>query len=447
MDVKIPVLAENVTSGIVVKLFVSQGDDVKQGDDLLELETEKAVAAIPAPATGKINTIHVKEGDSVKVGQTVITLAEAGEKAPAAAPSVAPATPKPQAAPAPAAPAPLPEIPAQKGSLQPAGVPPPAPPSIRKAAHQLGLDLSRIRGSEHGGRITWDDVKNYIQTLERIAFAPKEGGAAAVPSARKAAPEPVDFSKWGPVRVQPMSTLRKKISEKMAESWTTVPHVTQFDEADISVPQRLIETHGPAYQKQGARLTLTAVILKALAGHLKKHPIFNASINEAAGEIVFKDYCHLGLAVDTEQGLIVPVLRDVDKKSLLELSKQIQDLAARTRERKIALDELMGGTFTVSNQGGIGGGHFTPIIRTPEVAILGVGRAVERPVARKAKIEVRPILPLALSYDHRLIDGASAARFIKEFVQALENFEESAVAIGGDKGKKTQQGTAVKGKK
>jgi len=224
-----------------------------------------------------------------------------------------------------------------------------------------------------------------------------------------------------------MSALRQAISKKMTASWATVPHVTQFDEADATALMGLKQQHEAAYEQRGATLTLTSFVVAALVDVLKRHPIFNASLDEAAGAIVYKQYYHVGVAVETEQGLIVPVLRNVDKKTMLELTKELQELAERTRQRKITLEELQGGTFTISNQGGIGGGHFTPIINIPEVAILGIGRGMLKPVVRKEQLETRLMLPLALSYDHRVIDGANAARFLRDLAQALEQFPEGKV--------------------
>jgi pyruvate dehydrogenase E2 component (dihydrolipoamide acetyltransferase) len=229
--------------------------------------------------------------------------------------------------------------------------------------------------------------------------------------------------------MQKMTTLRRTISSRMVESWTRVPHVTQFDEVDVTRILALRKAHAPLYEQQGAKLTLTSFALRAVTQALKLHPLMNASLNEAAGELVFKQYYHIGLAVDTEHGLIVPVIRDVDTKSLKQLSIEVQQLADRARQRKLALEEMQGGTFSISNQGGIGGGAFTPIINAPEVAILGMGRSVARPVVREGRIVERTILPLGLSYDHRVIDGANAARFMVDLVRAFEQFDEETVKI------------------
>ncbi len=226
-----------------------------------------------------------------------------------------------------------------------------------------------------------------------------------------------------------MSQLRKVISRRMVENWNAIPHVTQFDEADITSLLELRKKYVAAYEQKGARLTLTTFVLKAVVATLKKHPIFNSSLDEVSEEIVYKEYYHIGIAVDTEAGLIVPVIRDVDKKSMVELSKELEELAKKARDRKVTADELKGGTFTISNQGGIGGAHFTPIVNKPEVAILGLGKGALKPVVRNGQIEPRMMLPLGLSYDHRVIDGGAAARFTVDFLQALENFQDGEAKI------------------
>jgi pyruvate dehydrogenase E2 component (dihydrolipoamide acetyltransferase) len=271
------------------------------------------------------------------------------------------------------------------------------------------------------------DLRGYIERLQKLASRPK--GTPAPAETKTAPAEAVDFSQWGVVSRKPVSQLRSVIARRMSESWRAVPRVTQFDEADITGLMELRKKHQSAYEAKGARLTLTPLALKAVVSTLKKHPIFNSSLDESAGELVFKQYYHIGVAVDTEAGLLVPVLRDVDKKDLLQLSREVEDLAARARERKLSLEEMKGGTFTISNQGGIGGGHFTPIVNSPEVAILGLGRGGLKTVVKDKQIQQRLMLPLAISYDHRVIDGGVAARFSVDLVQALENFGEADVKI------------------
>ena len=413
-------------------LFVKEGDLVTKGQTLLELENEKAVAPIPSPTEGRVASIRVKPGDKINVGQVILTLSSAtAAAAPAAStPSSAEAkSARPdRPAPAPAESAAPTRVSAPEPVLSPdrpsakAGFPPPAAPSIRQLAKELGIDLTRVQGSEAGGRIVLEDVRNYIQRLQQLAFQPKAAPAAP------AVAEPIDFAKWGPVSTKPISGLRQVISRRMLESWTTIPHVTQFDDADVTGLMELRKKHAAAFEAQGARLTVTSFVVKAVATLLKKHPLFNASLDEGQQGIVFKQYYHIGLAVDTEAGLVVPVLRDADSKSLVQLSKEIQELADKARDRKLSAEEMKGGSFTISNQGGIGSAHFTPIINKPEVAILGVGRGRVQPVVREQAIVPRQLLPLGLSYDHRLIDGAAAARFMVDLVQALENFPESAIS-------------------
>ena len=274
------------------------------------------------------------------------------------------------------------------------------------------------------------DLRAYIQKLQSAAVRAKSAPAASAPGApAKPAAEQIDFSKWGPVTKKSVTPLRQVIARRMWESWNAIPHVTQFDDADFTKLNELSKKFAAAYEAKGAKLTLTPLVLKAVAEMLKKHPIFNSSLDEVANEIVLKEYIHVGIAVDTEAGLIVPVIRDVDKKSVLDLAKELEVLAQKARDRKVSGDELKGGTFTISNQGAIGGAHFTPIVNKPEVAILGLGRGVMKPVVRDGKVEVRMMTPLGLSYDHRVIDGGAAARFIVDLVAALQDFKEEAVKL------------------
>ena len=413
MDVRLPRLGEGADSGTVVKILVKEGEQVKQDQPILELENKKAVAPIPSSASGTVTRIHVKEGEKVSVGQVLLSLSE--EAAPGSSAGVAQEAPEAEAARQEA----LGTEEAEE-AVPPGGGTPAASPSVRKLARELGIDLARVRGTERGGRITLTDVRRYTQ---RLQAGTTSTGAPGV------APEQIDFSKWGPVTAKPLSALRATVSRRMSASWTTIPHVTQFDEADITELMALKQRYDPRYEQRGAKLTLTSFILKALASILRQHPIFNASLDEAGGQIVFKQYYHIGIAVDTEAGLMVPVIRDVDKKTMLQLSLEIQQVAEKARQRTVTMEDLRGGTFTVSNQGGIGGGHFTPIINRPEVAILGVGRGVRKPVVREQQVEPRVLLPLALSYDHRVIDGADAARFITALVADLERFPESEVTL------------------
>jgi pyruvate dehydrogenase E2 component (dihydrolipoamide acetyltransferase) len=424
MDVKLPKLGEGADSGVVVNIFVKEGDTVASGQAIIELENEKAVASIPSTAAGKVEKIFVKNGDRVSVGQRLITVS--GESQPSPAPSAAPkpAAKKPSA-PAPAEPEEAEEeaIPENEDDI--VNPEPVASPSLRRMARELEIDLRKIRGSEHGGRIVAADVRNYIHRL--MAAAAKAKGKPGAPA--KPAAEPINFAQWGPVVKRPLTPLREVIARRMQESWNSVARVTQFDEADCTALNDLRKKFGAAYEAKGAKLTLTPLILKAVVSTLQKYPIFNSSLDEAANEIVVKEYYHLGIAVDTDQGLMVPVIRDADRKSVLDLAKELEQLAAKARERKISIEEMKGGTFTISNQGAIGGGHFTPIVNKPETAILGLGRGAMKPVVRGDKIEARMMTRMALSYDHRVIDGGSAARFMVDLVKAIESFDEQLVKI------------------
>lgn len=425
MDVKLPRLGEGADSGIVVNILVSEGDQISQDQTILELENEKAVAPIPSPAAGKVQKIHVKEGDEITVGQLLISLSEAGEAQPAKAKPTAAAA----AAPAPAA-AEGKQTPAPAGEYRyesKSAAPPPTSPSIRKTARELGIDLTRVQGSAAGGRITLADVKAYIERLQQIAFGGKPAAEARPPQPW----ESIDFSKWGPVSKKPISPLRRTVAERTSDAWATVPHVFQFAEADITSLMELRKKYAPQYEKKGARLTLTALALKAALKPLRKFPIFNASLDERSHETVYKEYYHIGVAVDTESGLIVPVIKDVDKKRLLDISKELAELAERTRLRKVSLEELQGGTLTLSNLGGIGGSYFTPIIYKPQSAVIGLAQGAWKAVVRDGKVEPRLMLPVTVSYDHRLIDGADGARFIRELVDALENFKEAEFKLEG----------------
>lgn len=442
MDIKLPNLGEGADSGTVVSVFVKEGDVIAKDQPILELENEKAVATIPSTGAGKVSKLYVKTGDKISVGHRLLTLADGNggppaataprvteQKAPAAEPR-APSEPRSEAQQT-VAPAEEHREPAEHQT--PAsipGIPIPAAPSLRKAARDFGLDLTRVRGSGRGGRILLEDVRAYIQRLQRLASEPRPAQAAAAP--QQPAPKPVeriDFSKWGSVTKQPLTPLRQVIARRMSENWNAVPHVTQFADADITQLNALRKKHAGAYEKAGAKLTLTCFAIKAVVDTLKKHPVFNSSLDEVGQELVLKQYYYIGIAVDTDAGLIVPVIRNADQKNLLALAKELEELAAKARDRKVSGEDLKGGTFTISNQGGIGGAHFTPIVNKPEVAILGLGRGAMQPLVRNDKIEPRLVMPIGLSYDHRVIDGGLAARFTVDLVQAFEQFREEDVKL------------------
>lgn len=432
-ELKLPDLGDNVASAVVVGVLVKEGDKLEAGAPFLELETDKAVVEVPAPSGGTVEKVLVKPGDEVKSGQVVVTL---GDGAPAAAPAPAKSEPDPAPAPEaakpaseepkPAAPAPQPApqaapAPAKAPSPQPAPAPGtrkliPAAPSVRRLARDLGVDLMQVVGSGPAYRISEGDVRRFAEG--GAAPAAPAGAPAAVP-----APALPDFGKFGPTRREAMSGIRRATVRSMAQAWSLVPMVTQFDKADVTEMEALRKKYGPRAEKKGGKLTMTAILLKVAAAALKAFPKFNASIDTASNEVVFKDYIHIGVAVDTPTGLLVPVIRDVDKKGVIQLGLELGEIAAKARDRKLTPEEMQGASFTISNLGGIGGTGFTPIVNWPEVAIMGVSRSSMEPVwnAEKGEFEPRNIMPFSLTYDHRLIDGADAARFCRFVAEMLED--------------------------
>ncbi|BDG20542.1 2-oxo acid dehydrogenase subunit E2 [Thermus thermophilus] len=413
MEVKLPELGDNVTQATVVGVLVKEGDRVEPGQPLLELETDKAVVEVPAEAGGVVKRVLVKVGDEVRPGQPFLELAEAegGAEAPPLKAEERPEAPAPKAEEAPrpapkeAPPAPQ-EAPSERRLI-------PAAPSIRRLARELGVDLTRLRGTGLAGRITEEDV--------RRAAGLGEAAPAALPAAP--APRLPDFTKWGPVRREPMSGVRKATVRSMSQAWSQVPMVTHFDEADITELEALRKRYAKRAEERGFRLTLTAFLLKALALTLKAFPKFNASLDPEKGEVIYKDYIHIGVAVDTPHGLLVPVIRHVDQKGILRLAEELQEISEKARERKLAPEDMQGGTFSLSNLGGIGGVGFTPIVNWPEVAILGVSRSQTKPLWDPGKEAFVPrlVMPFSLTYDHRLIDGADAARFCRHLAGILED--------------------------
>ena len=425
MDVRFPKVGEGADSGKVVSVLVKVGDTISAGQTILELESEKAIAPIPSPAGGKITAISVKEGDTITVGAVLLSLeGDGGAAAPASAPAKKASAPK-------AARAAVVED--DDDDILPAateddGPVPAASPYVRKVARELGIPLSRVRGSASGGRVVIEDLARYVGKLE--AKVARAGKYAEGPQGLSFPLVNQDFAVYGPVTSEPLTQLRKVISARMVENKVTLPHVTQFADADMSGIEALRAQFKADYEKAGAKLTPTPFLIKALVNTLQQHPKFNASLQEVAETLIIKHYYHIGIAVDTDAGLLVPVLRDADKKSLLQIAKELSEIAGQARDRKLSPDSMKGGSFTVSNQGAIGGAHFTPIINKPEVAILGLGKTSLKPVVTaEGKIEARPILPLTISYDHRVIDGGSAARFTVDLVKAIETFPASAVKL------------------
>ena len=445
-QITLPELGENVTAGDLVKVLVKVGDQIQKDQAILELETDKATVEVPSPEAGTVQEVLVKAGQKIKVGQPLLTLsggpasgatqekageppadssaiktpAEAAEEPgemPAAtgAPSASRQSPVPAQAQRPAANLAVMPSPRKPGGRSPADVA--APPSVRQLAREIGVDITEIEGTGPGGRITFDDVKRHARESRIHAAA---GAAGAIPQI--ALP---DFSKWGEIERQSMNAVRRATARQMQYAWT-IPHVTQNDKADITALEQLRQRFSPRAERMGGKLTTTAVALKIVAGALKVFPKFASSIDASAEEVIFKKYIHVGVAVDTERGLMVPVIRDVDKKNILELSVELAQTAEKARNRKLGPQDLEGGVFTITNLGGIGGTFFSPIINAPQVAILGIARAQFEPLYRPGadgtpgQFEPRLMLPLSLSYDHRIIDGADAARFLRWLAEAFE---------------------------
>ncbi len=443
-DVTLPDISENVDSGEVIAVLVSVGDVVEKDQPVVELETEKAAFEVPAPERGRVTEIAVEQGQTVKVGEVLVRLETDTEAATEAPPQEKPrAEAKPPARePEERVPAPVraeraparptaPERPVERKPApeeQPPAAPPeekrkpaaevPAAPSVRQLARELGIDISEVSGTGPGGRVTPDDVKQYARSL--ISGQPTPAKAPAGAPAREAVRPLPDFSQWGDVERQPMSKTRRTIADTLSYGWTHIPHVTQFDRADITDLETFRKAHTAEVENAGGKLSVTSILVKLVAAALKAFPQFNASLDSERDELVLKKYYHIAVAVDTDRGLLVPVIRDVDKKGLTEVSVDLAQLAARARNKQIMPDELMGGCFTVSNLGGLGGTNFAPVVYWPQVAILGVSRAAWEAVPRGEAVQKRLILPLSLSYDHRVIDGADGTRFLHWLAQALE---------------------------
>ena len=450
IDVTLPELGENIAAGDVLRVLVKPGDILVKDQPVLELETDKATIEVPSSVSGQVKEVKVKVGENVKVGQAILSVegdaAAASKPTPAPEQAATPATPSAPEPPAPptssaqtaqakavsldeedtrpvAPPSPSQKVvdinrgvrhaaesPAREGPLAPAA------PSVRRMARELGVDVNQVPGSGPGGRISIDDVKAFTKRLViDVSSGRTSGGAVAT--------EPLpDFARWGAVDRQQMKAVRKKTAEHLAAAWAAVPHVTQHDFADITGLEELRKKYAKPVEGAGGNLTVTSIAVKVIASALKVFPQFNCSIDVAANELVFKKYVHIGIAVDTDRGLLVPVIRDADAKSITQISVELSQLSEKARNRKLTLDEMQGGCFSISNLGGIGGSFFTPIVNIPEVAILGISRAKMEPVYSRDSGQFSPrlMLPLSLSYDHRVIDGADGIRFLRWVVEAFE---------------------------
>jgi len=439
-EFKLPELGENIDSGDLVRLMIAPGTRVSEGQPVMELETDKAVVEVPSTVSGVVREVKVKEGQKIKVGQVIFTL-EGGAAAPAEAPRrhepvehisgqqaarlafqlamKAEGKTEEQALPPDQPPVALHEFSMPIQLEKVAGTehrdPAPAAPHVRRLARELGVDIHSVKGNGPGGRISDDDVKLYAKSA--LAAAAE---AAQAPRTAFIEPELPDFAKWGKTERVSMRGVRRKTAEHLRQAWNTIPHVTQQDRADITELEQLRARFAPRAEEAGGKMTVTAIALKVCASALKVFPQFNASIDMGKEEIIYKQYINIGVAVDTDRGLLVPVIRDVDKKNIVELAAELTQMSKKAKERKLTPEAMEAGTFTITNLGGIGGTGFSPIVNHPEVAILGLSRSRMEPEWVNNKFEPRLILPLSLSYDHRLIDGADAARFLRWIAEAFE---------------------------
>ncbi len=436
----LPELGEGIEEADVLRVLVSPGDTVEVEQGVIEVETEKATLEVPAPAAGRIGEVRVSSGETIRVGQVIVTIEEAGSGTAGTAEAAAPRASAPQPEPpplaepepvavasAPAAAAPPPELaptaPPAAPEMPPAtpSAPPPvagqpifAAPSVRTFAREIGVDIGEVAGSGPGGRISQEDVKRHARSRPRSGL----GGETPAPDGGAS----VDFARWGEVERLPMSRVRRTTADTISRSWRS-PHVTLFQKTDVTELEALRRSYRERVSRAGGgNLTMVAILLAVCASALKQHPRLNASVDAAAQQIVYKRHVHIGVAVDTERGLLVPVVRDADQKNVTQLSAELGDLAVRARDGKLGLDDMRGGSFTISNLGGLGTGFFTPILNPPEVGILGVGRAATEAVwdEKSGAFAPRLLLPLSLSFDHRIVDGADGARFLSWVVEALE---------------------------
>ena len=435
IEFELPPLGEGVESADVAEILVSEGDTIEADQSVMELETEKAVVELPCPHPGKIKKIHVSEGDSISVGSTVLTIETSskvgGKKAPSQNKPAEKSAQKESAGKESA------ERPAKKDSDQPSaaksatpakrevspeegnGTPVPAAPSTRRLARQLGVNLREVSGSGTGGRITQDDVQAFVRDRLQRASVPARTSGGELAAGSLAPPPLPDFTKFGAVEREKMNKIARTAAENLTLSWNVIPHVTQHERVDITDLEAARKRFGQGVGKNGPKVTMTAIVMKALTKCLQAFPKFNSSLDPETNEIVYKRYYHIGCAVDTPNGLLVPVIKDCDSKSILDIAFELTQLAEKARDRKLPVDSMQGATCTVTNLGGIGGVAFTPIVNYPEVCILGMSRGQQELRLNDGKVEERLILPLSLSYDHRVINGADAARFMVTLANML----------------------------
>jgi pyruvate dehydrogenase E2 component (dihydrolipoamide acetyltransferase) len=422
VEFKLPELGENIESADVISVLVNKGDSIERDQGIMEIETDKATIEVPSDVSGKVIEVLIKEGDKAKVGQTIIKVETSvrTEEVKNVEEKISETVADSEKASTKTEPEEKKEVDGKREDFRPGEIeeqPPimtnaaPAAPSVRRIARELGVDINMVEGSGPNGRISMDDVKAFVKNINKEL---ESGGIGF-----RQEPLP-DFSRYGEVEHKGMTKIRSKTAEHLSYAWAVTPHVTQFDKADITNLEKHRKEFNPEVERAGGKLTVTAILVKVLVSAMKVFPQFNSSIDMEKKEIIYKKYFNIGIAVDTENGLLVPVIKDADKKSLKDISVEITQLAEKARNRKISIEEMQGGCMTITNLGGIGGTYFTPIVNSPEVAILGVSRSEYIPVYKENRLYQRLTLPLSLSYDHRIIDGADAARFLRWICEALE---------------------------
>ena len=424
-DILLPELGEGITSVEISEVLVKKGDTVKVDDPIIVVETEKASMEIPTTESGTVENVQVEKGGAISPGDVIISITGDEDQAEAfdepSPPIAESAEPRDIVKTEPA----TPYITATTTDVKPPlpatseiGKPVLASPSVRRFARELGCDLKLVTGSGPKGRITQEDVQEYIKG--RLAGGAPGGSALPI----IAPGQDLDFSKWGEVDIQPLNKIKKITGKRLQQAWQAIPHVTQFDKADITKLDKLRLHLKKVNKDESVKVSFLPFFIKAVSILLKEMPQFNSSLDGSNENIVLKKYINIGVAVDTPNGLVVPVIKDANEKSIKELARELTTLSSKARDKKLLPADMEGGCFTISSLGGIGGTYFTPIINPPEVAILGISRSTSEPVFMEGKLRKRLILPFALSYDHRLIDGAAAARFTSNFGQLLSNFEE-----------------------
>ena len=457
IEVKLPELGDGIESGDILDVLVAEGDTIEKDQPICEIETDKATVEVPSSHAGKVVKVHISVGEVVPIGSTLVTVAavetssEPGDESttptaaepvapdaespaksepvavePQSAPVSTPTSPPPAPAEVPTATPPGPEVPAGATAAKSGHAVAPAGPAIRRLAREVGIDLSSVHGTGPGGRITRDDVLAVVRQASQTPTSPvqeseAESATAEAPTAQAGPPTTSSVAdEWGPIHVERMTKIRKTIARKMHESWETVPRVTNYDDADVTELEAIRQASKADYAARGIKLTSMPFLVKAVALALKTNPLINASIDEVNEQIIFKEYVNLGIAVDTSRGLVVPSLRKPDELGIAEIARALNTIADNARNNNFKIEDLRGSTFTISNLGAIGGTYSTPILNVPEVAILLVGRARPMPAVFENEIAIRVMMPLSLSYDHRLVDGATAARFLNDVKAYLE---------------------------